>query len=245
MTGPVRSVSLGFAILRLLAQSGPLTLSEIGRIVGLSPSSALNLLKTLAGEGAIERDARSRKYRLAAAWQGVDALREPGARALAERARPLMARFAQASEAAVGLWRGVSRERMQLVVRAESDAGMRLSLADDQRQPLGGGAAGRALAAAQGIDATELARRFAPVRWQVALPFETYARQVRDAAERGFAIDDGYAHRGVVTVATGLAVPGPGLCLSASIVAGSRSAAEVDALGAGLVDLAQEILSET
>ena len=215
MTGPVRSVSLAFAILRLLADAGPLTLSDIGRSLGLSPSSCLNLLKTLA---ALLRD-------------------NGGAAALAERARPLMLRFAQRSEAAVGLWAAVSRERMQLLAHAESDAGMRLRLADEQRQPLGGGAAGRALAAAQGVDARELARRFAPVRWQAALDFETYAAQVREAAAKGFAVDEGFAHRGVVTVAAGLAEPRPGFCLSASIVAGSRSAAEIEALGDALRQL--------
>ena len=127
MTGPVRSVSLAFAILRLLADAGPLTLSDIGRSLGLSPSSCLNLLKTLAGEGAIERAEPGKRYRLTAAWQAAALLRDNGgAAALAERARPLMLRFAQRSEAAVGLWAAVSRERMQLLAHAESDAGMRL-----------------------------------------------------------------------------------------------------------------------
>ncbi|KAB2852406.1 MAG: helix-turn-helix domain-containing protein, partial [Sphingopyxis terrae] len=139
MTGPVRSVSLAFAILRLLADTGPLTLSDIGRSLGLSPSSCLNLLKTLAGEGAIERAEPGKRYRLTAAWQAAALLDNGGAVALADRARPLMLRFAQRSEAAVGLWAAVSRERMQLLAHAESDAGMRLRLADEQRQPLGGG----------------------------------------------------------------------------------------------------------
>jgi len=242
MTGPVRSVSQAFAILRLLGGSGALSMSEIGRIVGLSPSSCLNLLKTLVSEGALDRDPASKKYRLAANWQAASFLREDAAARLAERALPLMARFAQDNEAAVGLWRIASRERMQLVAHAESDAGMRLSLADDQRQPLGGGAAGRALAAAQGVDASELRRRFAPVRWQAELPFATYESQVRDARVRGFAIDDGFAHRGVVTVATGIAERAPGFCLSASIVAGSRSAAEVETLGAALVGVRTALL---
>src|SRR3546814_4063727 len=62
-------------MLRLLAEAGTLTLSDIGRTVGLSPSSCLNLLKTLVGEGAVERDARTKYYRLAPAWQAVEVLR--------------------------------------------------------------------------------------------------------------------------------------------------------------------------
>lgn len=242
MTGPVRSVSQAFAILRLLGDAGALTLSDVGRGVGLSPSSCLNLLKTLVAEGAVERDAATKRYRLTALWQAADALRDsPGAR-LVDRAPLPMAAFAQRSEAAVGLWKIVSRDRMQLAVRAESDAGMRLSLADDQRQPLGGGAAGRALAAAQAVSEAELARRYAPVRWQAELPFEAYAQQVRDAAATGFAIDRGFTHRGVCTVAAGIAGIAPGFCLSASIVAGSRSEAEIEALGRALVALRDELM---
>lgn len=242
MTGPVRSVAQAFAILRLLAESGPLTLSDIGRLIGLSPSSGLNLLKTLVAEGAVERDARTKQYRLAPAWQAADALRDSHAARLVDAAQPLMAHFAQKAEAAVGLWKIVSRDRMQLVVRAESDAGMRLSLADDQRQPLGGGAAGRAIAAAQAASDIEIARRFAPVRWQAELPFETYMRQIGEAKARGFAIDQGYTHRGVCTVAAGIADIPPGFCLSASIVAGSRSASEIEALGGELLALRSDML---
>ncbi|WP_053553513.1 helix-turn-helix domain-containing protein [Sphingopyxis sp. 113P3] len=241
MTGPVRSVSQAFAILRLLADTSPLSLSDIGRVLELSPSSCLNLLKTLAAEGAVERDARSKQYRLALAWAGSEVLRDGTALRLAERAQPMMTRFAQATDAAVGLWKIVSRDRMQLAAHAESEAGMRLRLADAQRQPLGGGAAGRAIAAAQGVDEAELARRYAPVRWQAELPFETYAAQVREAARKGFAVDRDYAHRGVCTVAVGLVSIAPGFCLSASIVAGSRGEAEVEALGLKLIALRDDL----
>lgn len=241
MNGPVRSVSQAFAILRLLAESSPLSLSDIGRLLDLSPSSGLNLLKTLAAEGAVERDARTKQFRLAPAWAAADALRDGTARQLADRAQPLMNGFAQKAEAAVGLWKMVSRERMQLVTQAESDAGMRLRLADAQRQPLGGGAVGRALAAAQAVDDAELARRFAPVRWRAELPFDTYAAQVREAARKGFAIDQGFAHRGVCTVASGIAEIAPGFCLSASIVAGSHGDAEIEALGMALAQLRDQV----
>lgn len=241
MTGPIRSVSQAFAVLRLLAESRTLSLSDIGRSLELSPSSAFNLLKTLVAEGVIERDARTKHFAIAPAWADLEGVRDT-TRNLADRAQPLMTAFAQSSEAAVGLWKMVSRERLQLIAHAASDAGMRLQLADAQRQPLGGGAAGRALAAVQKADAAELARRFAPVRWQADLPFETYAKQVRDAVTRGFAIDQEYAHRGVCTVATGLADIGQGFCLSASILAGSRSEADVAELGTALCRLRDEIM---
>ncbi|WP_374525517.1 helix-turn-helix domain-containing protein [Sphingopyxis sp.] len=242
MTGPVRSVSHAFAILRLLGEEGALTLSDIGRSIGLSPSSCLNLLKTLVAEGAIERGTSTKRYRLTAPWQAAEALRDSAGARLVDRALPRMAAFAQSTDAAVGLWKVVSRDRMQLAVRAESDAGMRLSLADGQRQPLGSGAAGRAIAAAQAVNEGELARRYAPVRWQTGLPLETYVRQVHEAGGRGYAIDQGYTHRGVWTVAAGMTGIAPGFCLSASIVAESQSDAELDALGAMLLMLRDELI---
>jgi len=237
MSGPVRSVSQAFAILRLLAESRPLSLSDVGRSVGLSPSSCLNLLKTLVDEGAAERDARTKLYRLSPAWTSAEALRDGGAQAVVDRALPLMVQLAEASDAAVGLWKVASRDRLQLIAHAESNAGMRLRLADAQRQPLGGGAVGRALAAAQAIDDAELARRYAAVRWQADLSVADYADQVRHAGQAGYAIDQGFAHRGISTVAVALAEIRPGFGLSASVFSESRNAGEIAALGAELLRL--------
>ena len=242
MTGPVRSVSQGFAILRLLAAGQPLTLSDIGRATGLSPSSALNLLKTLVAEGAVELEAAGKRYRLTAAWSAVDALRGDAGQALVERALPAMERFARVSGAAVGMWKIASRDRMQLVAHVESNADVRLRLADAQRQPLGGGAAGRAVAAAQAVDDSELARRFSAVRWQAELNFADYAEQVRLAARQGFAVDRDFAHRGIWTVAAAMPDVAPGYCLSASIFAGARSEAALGELGRELCALRDALL---
>ena len=244
MTGPVRSLAQGFAILRLLAETAPLSLSDIARRLGLSPSSTLNLMRTLVAEGAVERDAGSKQYRLVPVWAAAGVLSDRGERDLAARALPLMVRFAEASDAAVGLWTVASRERLRLVVHAESKAGMRLRLADAQRQPLGGGAAGRALAAAQGVDMAELARRFAPVRWQAELSLADYVEQVRGAARRGYAVDRGFAHRGILTVAVAIAGVRPGFVLSASVFAEARGEADVAALGAALCDVREAVVRE-
>lgn len=242
MTGPVRSVSHAFSILRLLADRRPLSLSDIARLAELSPSSCLNLLKTLVEEGVIEREARTKFYRLTQVWASSEALRDGTAQALADRALPLLGQFAQTGDAAVALWQVISRDRMRLVSHAESDAAMRIRIVDGQRQPLGGGAAGRALGAAQRVDDAELARRYAAVHWQAELSLETYIDQVHRAEEKGFAIDGGFAHRGICTVAVAIAEIDPGFCISASVFAGSRSTEEIAAIGAELVRLRSILL---
>lgn len=239
MSGPVRSLSQGFAILRLLAMRDALTLSDICRETGLSPSSGLNLLRTLVAEGAIERDFGGKRYRLAAGWGDLAVLHTDEVARFAARVRPLLARFAAAHDATAGLWQVQADERLSLIALGESGAETRIHMVEGQRQPLGGGAAGRALTAAEALDRAGLAARFARVRWRNPLGFTTWLGQVAEAVQRGYAVDDGYIHAGVCSV--GVAVPGTPVrfCLSATIFAGSRDAAAQDELGRALSVLAR------
>ncbi|BAV63695.1 IclR family transcriptional regulator [Sphingobium cloacae] len=238
MTGPVRSVSQAFAIIRLLAEGRPLSLSDIGRSLGLSPSSGLNLLRTLVEEGIVERDAQGKRYQLAQAWSRFDALREGGAQGVVDRSRPLLARFARTHDVSTALWQLVPGGRLRLVAYGESAGPMRIHLTEGQRQPLGGGAVGRALAAAQEVDDEELERRFSTVRWQSALSFAEYKEQVRNAALHGFAVDDGYAHAGICSLAVAMPHLRTGFGLSASIFARSRDEKGLSDLGEALIRLA-------
>lgn len=235
----VRSVSQAFAIMRLFADSETLTLSEVSRALGLSPSSVFNLLGTLLGEGVIVREPPGKRYRLADAWRRSGLLRDGEARRLIDRMVPLLAAFAQAHEVTVGLWQAASRDRMQLVAHAESDAVLRIHLARGQRQPLGGGAVGRAIAAAQAPGPDEIVRRFAAVRWQKPVSSSLYAEQIETAAQTGYALDDGYTHIGICTLAAVIPQAKPEFCVSASLFAGARTAAAIDTLGKALIALAQ------
>lgn len=240
MLGPVRSVSQAFAILRLLARRGPLTLSAIGREAGLSPSSCFNLLRTLVAEGALEREADGKRYRLAAGWSGLAALRDGELERVIARARPLLTRFAQDHEATAGLWQ-VESGRLALVALQDSGASTRIHMVEGQRQPLGAGASGRAIAASEKIGPDELDRRFAVVRWQKPLSFSAYAGQVAAARRIGFAIDDGFGHAGVCSLAAVLPKSAPVMCVTASVFAGSRSERDIMRIGRALCKLAQAL----
>ena len=220
-----------------------MTLSEVARARSLSPSSCLNLLRALVGEGALLRDEAGRRYRLAPAWAASHVLDDTAAQLVAS-AQPALARFASRQDAAVGLWHQVSESRLALVALAETGAATRIHMAPGQRQPLGGGSIGRALAAAENLSETALIRRFEALRWQKPLKFEDWLAQVSAASEAGYAVDDGYGHAGICSI--GVALPKalaahdlPQFCLSASIFEGSRSPHEIASLGRALADLAQ------
>jgi IclR family transcriptional regulator, acetate operon repressor len=239
MASSIRSVASAFAILRLLANSGPLTLTGIGQELGLSPSSCLNLLRTLVDQGAVERESKAKLYRLARSWAETRLFDADRDRAMAERLRAAMAQVATGHEATVGLWKVAPGRRLQLIAHAECNAAMRIQLADGQRQPIGGGAVGRALAAAERPGDAELARRFAEVRWQSPLPLSAYLEQIAEAAQQGFAIDEAATFTGVTSLAAVVGEERPAYLVSASIFAGSRSQVELRALGASLTRIGE------
>ncbi len=245
MSGPVRSVSQAFAILRLLAERGPLTLSEVGRETGLSPSSGLNLLRTLVAEGALERETTGKRYRLAEGWAQASVLDGGGLAQRIARVRPALARFAREHDTTTGLWQVVSGERLELVALGESGEATRIHMVEGQRQPIGGGSTGRALAAAEQLDHAELVRRFSKVRWRRSIDRAAWIEQVARAASLGYAVDDGFNHPGICSISAAVpALPGEGhrprFCLSASLFAGARGEREIEALGRALVALARD-----
>ncbi len=239
MSTQVRSVSLAFAVLRAVAaRPRGATLSEVARAVDLGPSSALNLLRTLVAEGALERDETDRRYRLVPGWSATGPARGRIDR-LIERARAPARAFAEEHDCTVGLWQVVSADRMALAALWDSGAATRIHMVIGQRQPIGGGSTGRALAAFERLDEAELRRRFDAVRWQQPLSFAAYAEQVQQAAQCGYAIDENMGHAGICSI--GAVVPGPGsprICLSVSTFARTREAPQLAALGRELVALA-------
>jgi len=236
MTSSVRSVAQAFAILRLLAESDPLTLSDLGRALNLSPSSCLNLLRTLVDEGVIERENGTKRYRLSYDWASADLFQAGRAQNVIDRMRPLMAQFAREFATTVGLWKVIPGSRLRLIAHAESDARMRIQLADGQRQPLGGGVVGRALAAAQHVDDSELARRYVDLRWQKPMSLSQYIKDVRQAEVQGYAVDDSIAFAGVCSVAIALPDLHPAFCISASFFSGSISNPEIERTGRALAE---------
>jgi DNA-binding IclR family transcriptional regulator len=149
--------------------------------------------------------------------------------------------MARAWHAPIGLWRVAGRDRLQLVALGQSVAATRIHMEEGQRQPIGSGAVGRALAATQRAGRDELARRFAAVRWQRPVTFDDYAREVAQAVTLGYGVDDGLSYAGIASIAVCLPDEAHTLCVSASVFAGSRTDAEFADLAAALCALAAEV----
>ena len=234
MGSPVPSVVQAFAIMRALASGRALTLSEIAQTCGISPSSCLGLLRTLVGEGVLSLG-EGKRYALSAPWSDLAAGDLDRATRLVARARPLLERAARTWGAPVGLWRVTGKDRLQLVALGQSVAATRIHMEEGQRQPIGSGAVGRALAAGQRVSRDELARRFAAVRWQRPISFDDYAAEVHQAVTHGF------SYAGIASIAVCLPDEAHSLCVSASVFAGSITEQEFAGVARGLVELADEI----
>ncbi|MDF2495787.1 helix-turn-helix domain-containing protein [Sphingomonas sp.] len=240
MSSPVPSVVQAFAIVRALADGRALTLSEVAQTCGISPSSCLGLLRTLVGEGVLSLG-EGKRYALSPPWSEIAASDLDRATRLVARARPMLERAARVWHAPIGLWRVIGRDRLQLVALGQSVAATRIHMEEGQRQPIGSGAVGRALAAAQRVGRDELARRFAAVRWQRPIAFDDYATQVAEAVAQGYGVDDGLSYAGIASLAVCLPDDAHSLCVSASVFAGSRSEAEFAELADALHQLAADI----
>ncbi|WP_034158067.1 IclR family transcriptional regulator [Sphingomonas sp. ERG5] len=237
----VKSVSHAFSILRMLPQNHALSLSEIARLCGLSPSSCHGLLKTLVAEGVLEIRV-DKRYAWSPGWSVLPGALFHGDAKFTALARPLLTRCAIDHNMVIGLWRVAKGDRLHLTALGESAATTRIHMTEGQRQPIGSGAAGRALAASQHIDRDEIARRYAGVRWEQPLTLSDYADQISQAAAMGYAIDDDFGHAGVCSIAVALTVKAPiDALVSASIFSSARTDAVIQRAVQALRDLADEL----
>ena len=238
-TTPVPSVSQAIAMLRLLGRSGEsMGVTAIARTMGLSPSSAFNLARTLVAEGLLEFDAKTKAYRIGIGSIDLARMALRGD-SLAARARPAMEALADRLDAAIGLWREQSNGRLLLVALAESEAATRIHMAIGQRQPAGAGSTGRALFAAQHVDEAHMRAAFDAVRWSGRIDADTYVAQIGTARRLGYAIDNQWLNLGITNVAA-VITEGEGpprYCLSASLFAGQHDAR-------GLAIVGQELVAE-
>lgn len=239
----VKPVANAIGILRFLTESGkPARAVQIARNLSINSSTCFNILRTLVGEGVVEFDSLSKTYRpgIGLAKLANNALSE-GQRLSA--AKPLMHEVAAEHGVTVSLWRRIGTERIILVAIEHSPSDLRVHMAEGQRLPMLMGASGRVLAPHLGKTKNELRSLFKGLRWQRPISFDTYWGQVESARELGFAVDDGYFTRGVMTIAAPIFDQGgnPAFTVSAVMFQGQFEAEGVAELGRELVELAPRL----
>lgn len=226
-------------VLELLANAPqPLGVNAIARLTDVAPSTCFKILKVLVADDLVDFDSTTKAYSI-----GSGAIR------LARRAldplsaypivHPGFARFAVDHDVSVGLWRIVTDRRMVLVGFAEGPSTIRIHMHVGQRLPALVGAVGRAVAAQLDLPEPQLLQEFERLRWQRPLSFERYYSEVKEAAQLGYAIDDGFFSVGVRTVAVALPDAPGSVCygITAVMIREGRDATSMEPLAKDLVTL--------
>ena len=209
-------------ILRYLAQRKSTGVTVIAHETGISASSCFNILRTLAGQGFVKFNPRTKTYSLGVGVAEIASGLFGGSSLKA--IRPSLDRISQEYGVLLAIWHITIEEHLVLIERIFPEMPARLELQLAQRLPAFAGAVGRSIAAVRAVPDDVLRKRFKEIRWQTPITFEYYRASVERARADGFAIDEGKLIRGVNSVAVTLRGPsGPHLGISGVTIAGQLS----------------------
>lgn len=238
----VGAVANAVSILRALAQlAGPVGVTSVARATGISASTCFNILRTLAHERLISFDPVAKTYAMGV---GVLEFSLPilGSNQ-ADIIRPELDRLSEAHRTLICLWQLVKSERIILIDRAAASHIVHVQMPRGARLPAYAGAIGRCYAAHMNLGDGALRNAFEQVKWQSPLSFDKYRQQVEAARRDGYALDSGQLYTSL-EIAAALIVDSSAtarLGISGIAIAGTRSAREMQELGADLRDTAEWI----
>ena len=241
----VKPVVNAIRILRLLSQAGrPERAVDIARQLDINPSTCFNILRTLAAEDMVEFNAMSKRY---SAGLGLARLVEQfvtqGQKI--QLAKPLLESFAAKVRVTVTLWRRSGNDRIVIVSSAACPTDVRIDMSEGQRLPIMMGASGRLFASQLDLESESSREIFEKIRWGAPLSYDDYKKQVSDASQRGWALDDGYFSIGILAVAAPVFSPSNSIefTVSAVMFRGQRDEAGIAELGSMLGGLGSELAS--
>lgn len=199
--GQVKPVASAFRILRYLNKiDEPVRSAQVARELNLNNSTCFNILRTMAADGIIDFDPEAKTYSIGLGLVKLVDCTTADAKRIAV-ARPTLARVAKEFGVTATLWRRVFPNRIVLAGVEHSRNEMRIHMGEGQRLPEMMGATGRLVAAGSGMSRDEMLAAYKELRWARPISFEAYMREVRLAAKRGWAVDDGHFSQGVLAVA--------------------------------------------
>ncbi len=239
----VKPVVNAVRILRYLTQKGaPERAADIARHLEINPSTCFNILRTLVAEDVVDFNVLSKTYSAGLGLARlVEQLVTQGQRV--QMALPLMRELAASLGVTVTLWRRMGSDRIVLMQSESSPTDLHIDMPTGQRLPILMGASGRLFVTRLGLTDEQMRSEFETLRFSRSLSFETYLREVNRARRRGFAIDDGYFSTGVTAVAAPVCDSTGDIAytVSAVMIRGQRSEAEVDEVGEALRDLGHRL----
>jgi IclR family acetate operon transcriptional repressor len=186
-----RSVARTCAILRLIGRGGDegVTLIDVAAATELPKSSAHRYLQVLEGEGFVERDLRSSRYRLGV---GFMSLQSGHIDRLIQRTRPYLVSIRDQFDETVNLGMLVGHQIVYLDI-LESPRAMRLAARKGDTEGIHSTALGKVVAAKlPDRDVLELLRRTGMPRltpFTITTP-EYFLQELQRVREAGYAIDD-------------------------------------------------------
>ncbi len=196
----VGAVSNAIHILRHLARAEePEGVAAIARATNVSPSSAFNILRTLAHEQIVSFDADSKVYRLGPGLSEL-AVAFVG-RSYTDLIQPELDRLSLNESILIVLWQVTERGNIRSIARSVPNVA-HLDVKPNSHLPELIGAAGRCIAVARNYHKDELRRRFSTLRWDEPPDFEAYLKDVNHARKHGWATDIGNLYSGVTTIAS-------------------------------------------
>lgn len=238
----VKPVSNAIRILRHLSQGGlPERSVDIARILGINPSTCFNILRTLVMEDVVDFNPLSKRYSAGLGLARlVGQLVTQGERV--QFAKPLLQDLAGRLRVTVTLWRRMGPDRIVIVSSAASPTDVRIDMAEGQRLPILMGASGRLFATQVDLDDEKVKQGFDNIRWSRPLSYEVYREDVRLAAERGWAIDDGFFSVGILAIAAPVYSPSGAIdfTVSAVLFRGQRDEEGIDEVGRALAVFCSE-----
>lgn len=197
---PVGSVASAVRILDLLAEApAALRLKDIAKPLGINTSTCLNILRTLAAMGVVSHDTSTKTY---APGLGLVALAR-SALSRNERVRigePLLRDIARRYAVTAMLWQRASRDKMILLSVATGEDAWKIQVQVGSRAPILQGSMGRLMITRSGLSPEEQRTGFDALKWDQVISFETFLEQADQARERGWAIDEGYFNRSMVSL---------------------------------------------
>ncbi|SMX44498.1 IclR family transcriptional regulator [Actibacterium lipolyticum] len=197
----VPAVTRALAILRFLARSPePVGVNPMARELDLVPSTCLHILRVLQDEGMVDFDSKTKRYSI-----GIGIL--PLARSALQRntfstmIQPKLSELSQKFGVTSIATQLSEPGQMIVVALSQSSMPFRLQVDMGSRFPALISATGRLFAAFNVQDETALEGEFEKLVWDHPPTFGAWSEEVREARERGYAVDRGTYISGVTVVA--------------------------------------------